>query len=265
VIPKKKRKFSRVKTPHILISNDDGIHAEGLRALVDALRPTMTVSVVAPSGERSASAQALTLRQPIFCEKIAEREWSVDGTPADAMIVALNKLLPEKPDLVISGINRGGNMGENIFYSGTVGAAAEAAINRIPAIAISVVHRGKDFRFDHAAVFARDLAEVVLRDGMTEGIFLNVNVPNEWNGGIRFTRQSEKVTRNVLQECTDPRGRTYFWLHEQQITDGIGDDTDYAAVFAKEISITPLHLERTHGPSMNHLSHWAKELAHKKR
>lgn len=255
-----------MKTPHILICNDDGIHAEGLRALVAALRPTMTVSVVAPSSERSASAQALTLRQPIFCEKIAEREWSVDGTPADAMIVALNKLLPEKPDLVISGINRGGNMGENIFYSGTVGAAAEAAINRIPAIAISVVHRGKDFRFDRAAEFAHDLAEVVLRDGMTDGVFLNVNVPNEWNGGgVRFTRQSEKVTRNVLQECTDPRGRTYFWLHEQQITDGIGEDTDYAAVFAKEISITPLHLERTHGASMNHLSHWAKELANKKK
>jgi 5'-nucleotidase len=264
--PNVKRKFSQVKTPHILISNDDGIHAEGLRALVAALRPVYTVSVVAPSSERSASAQALTLRQPIFCEKIAEREWSVDGTPADAMIVALNKLLPEKPDLVISGINRGGNMGENIFYSGTVGAAAEAAINRIPAIAISVVHRGKDFRFDHAADFARDLAEVVLRDGMTDGVFLNVNVPNEWNGGgVRFTRQSEKVTRNMLQECTDPRGRTYFWLHEQQITDGIGEDTDYAAVFAKEISITPLHLERTHGASMNHLSHWAKELGHKKK
>ena len=263
--PKQKRKSSPLKMAHILISNDDGIHAEGLRALVEVLRPIATVSVVAPSSERSASAQALTLRHPIFCEKIAEREWAVDGTPADAMIVALNKLLPEKPDLVISGINRGGNMGENIFYSGTVGAAAEAAINRIPAIAISVVHRGKDFRFDHAAVFARDLAQVVLRDGMTDGIFLNVNVPNEWNGGVRFTRQSEKVTRNVLQECADPRGRAYYWLHEQQITDGIGDDTDYAAIFANEISITPLHLERTHVASLNHLSHWAKELAHPKR
>lgn len=249
---------------HILISNDDGIHAEGLRALVEVLRPIATVSVVAPSSERSASAQALTLRQPIFCDQIAEREWAVDGTPADAVIVALNKLLPEKPDLVISGINRGGNMGENIFYSGTVGAAAEATINRIPSIAISVVHRGKGFRFDHAAVFARDLAQVVLRDGMTNGVFLNVNVPNEWNGGVRFTRQSEKVTRNVLRESTDPRGRTYYWLLEQQITDGIGEDTDYAAIFANEISITPLHLERTHGASLNHLSHWAKELANKK-
>src|SRR4029077_5226504 len=94
--------------PHILITNDDGIHAEGLRVLVDALKDFAVVSVVAPSAERSASAQALTLRTPIFCEQVAEREWAVDGTPADAMIVALNKLLPEKPDLVISGINRGG-------------------------------------------------------------------------------------------------------------------------------------------------------------
>src|SRR5580765_6117902 len=121
---------------HILISNDDGIFAEGLRALVDGLKDHATLTVVAPHMERSASAQALTLRQPIFVEKVAEREWAVEGTPADAMIVALNKLLPEKPDLVISGINRGGNMGENIFYSGTVGAAAEATINRIPSIAI---------------------------------------------------------------------------------------------------------------------------------
>jgi len=245
---------------HILICNDDGIRAEGLRALVDALRPLHTVSVVAPSTERSASAQALTLREPIFCDQVAEREWAVDGTPADAMIVALNKLLPEKPDLVFSGINRGGNMGENIFYSGTVGAAAEAAINRIPAVAISVVHRGKDYRFDHAASFSRDLAELVMREGLPAGVFLNVNVPNTWHGGVRFTRQSEKVTRNVLREHTDPRGRTYYWLHEQQITDGIGEDTDYAAIFANEISITPLHLERTHTTSLNHLSHWAKKL-----
>jgi len=120
---------------------------------VDGLQDFARLSVVAPSHERSAAAQSLTLRQPIFFEKIAENEWSVDGTPADAMILALHKLLPEPPDLVISGINRGGNLGENIFYSGTVGAAAEAAINRIPAFAISVIYRGKEARFDHAAGF----------------------------------------------------------------------------------------------------------------
>src|SRR6202790_656916 len=130
---------------HILITNDDGIQAEGLRALVHAVEGLGTISVVAPSHERSASAQSLTLRQPIFWEQIAEREWAVEGTPADSVILALNKLLPNRPDLVISGINRGGNLGENIFYSGTVGAAMEAVINHVPAIAVSAVFREGSF------------------------------------------------------------------------------------------------------------------------
>ncbi|MFZ0881288.1 MAG: 5'/3'-nucleotidase SurE, partial [Candidatus Acidiferrales bacterium] len=149
--------------PHIVVTNDDGIAAPGLRALVKELDGLGTISVVAPSRERSAAAQSLTLRQPIYCEQVAEREWSVDGTPADAMIIALHTLFPRPPDLVISGINRGGNLGENIYYSGTVGAAMEAAINHIPAVAISVAYRGKDFNFEPAAKFARKLAPVVLK------------------------------------------------------------------------------------------------------
>jgi 5'-nucleotidase len=245
---------------HILITNDDGIYAEGLRALVEAVRDLGTLSIVAPSQERSAAAQSITLRQPIFCEPVAEREWAVEGTPTDAVIVALNKLLPEKPDLVISGINRGGNMGENVYYSGTVGAAMEATINHIPAFAISVAHRGKGFEYAHAAQFARDLAKLILADGMPDGVLLNVNVPLHWKGGVRFTRQSQKVTRNILQESVDPRGRTYFWLHEQQLTDGVAADSDYAAVLSNAVSITPLELDRTHETSLNHLSHWAKKL-----
>jgi 5'-nucleotidase len=245
---------------HILITNDDGIHAEGLRALADAVRELGTVSIVAPHTERSAAAQSITLRQPIFCEPVAEREWAVEGTPTDAVIVALNRLLPAKPDLVISGINRGGNMGENVYYSGTVGAAMEATINHIPAFAISVVHRGKGFQYGRAAGFARELAKVMLKEGMPDGVLLNVNVPMEWKGGVKFTRQSKKVTRNMLQEGVDPRGRTYYWLHEQQVTEGLDADTDYAAVFANAISITPLELDRTHETSLNHLSHWAKML-----
>jgi 5'-nucleotidase len=245
---------------HILITNDDGIYAEGLRALVEAVRDLGTLSIVAPSQERSATAQSITLRQPIFCEPVAEREWAVEGTPTDAVIVALNKLLPEKPDLVISGINRGGNMGENVYYSGTVGAAMEATINHIPAFAISVAHRGKGFEYAHAAQFARELAKLILADGMPDGVLLNVNVPLQWKGGVRFTRQSQKVTRNVLQESVDPRGRMYFWLHEQQLTDGVAPDSDYAAVLSNAVSITPLELDRTHETSLNHLSHWAKKL-----
>jgi 5'/3'-nucleotidase len=248
--------------PNIVITNDDGIHAEGLRALVAAFDGLGTISVVAPHMERSAAAQSLTLRQPIFWEKIADREWAVEGTPADAMVLALHKLLPERPDLVVSGVNRGGNMGENIFYSGTVGAAMEASINHIPAIAVSVAHRGEGFRFEEAARFARSLAELVLREGLPADVLLNVNVPQEWSGGVRFTRQSRKVTRNVLQAGVDPRGRNFFWLSEQQSPEGMDPASDYAAVYNGAVSITPLQLERTHVTSLNHLSHWAKLLEH---
>ncbi len=248
---------------HILITNDDGIQAEGLRALVQAMEGVGTISVVAPSHERSASAQSLTLRQPIFWDHVSEHEWSVEGTPTDAVILALHKLLPNRPDLVISGINRGGNLGENIFYSGTVGAAMEAAINHVPAIAISVAHKGKSCRFEQAAKFARELAQLVLTEGMPQGVILNVNVPLTWNGSVRFTRQSKKVTRNVLQEGTDPRGRTFFWLHEQEHIEGLDPESDYAAVFDGAVSLTPLQLDRTHETSLNHLSHWAPKLESK--
>src|SRR5215813_2968438 len=122
----------------ILLTNDDGYNAPGLNALVDALKDFAEVSVVAPSGEKSGAAQSLTLRQPIVCHVMGDRHWAVDGTPADAVIVALHKLLPEKPDLVISGINHGANLGENVYYSGTVGAAREGALHHIPSIAMSL-------------------------------------------------------------------------------------------------------------------------------
>jgi 5'-nucleotidase len=246
--------------PHILVTNDDGIQAPGLRALVDALKDVATVTVVAPSHERSAAAQSLTLRQPIYCDQVAEREYAVEGTPADAMILAFHTLLKEKPDLVVSGINRGANAGENVYYSGTVGAAMEAAINRVPAIAISLANQGKELDFVPAAKFARLLAPLVIKEGLPKGVLLNVNVPQQWKGGLRFTRQSSRITRNLLQPGTDPRGRRYYWLHEQQITEGIEPDTDQAAIREGAVSITPLVLDHTHVPSLNHLSHWAKLL-----
>jgi len=244
----------------ILLTNDDGIEALGLRALVEALRDVATLSVVAPNQERSASAQSITLRHPIYCEQIAEREWAVEGTPTDAVILALNRLLPEPPDLVISGINRGGNMGENVYYSGTVGAAIEAAIHRIPSFAISVSHRGPDFAYAEAAQFARHLAQLILKEGLPEGVTLNVNFPQPCNGSVRFTRQSQKITKNVIKENTDPSGRSCFWLNEQLVTDEVDSASDYAAVFAGAVSITPLELNRTHSASLNHLSHWARQL-----
>jgi 5'-nucleotidase len=246
--------------PHVLITNDDGIQAAGLRALVTALRGVGRVSVVAPDQERSAASQSLTLRRPIFFEEVAEGEWAVEGTPTDAMIVALHQLFPEPPDLVISGINRGDNLGDDVFYSGTVGAAMEATLNHVPAFAVSLVHGGGTFVYEQAAQFSRQLAERVLADGLPPGVLLNVNVPQPWNGGVRFTRQSKKITRTALLQGTDPRGRAYYWLNQEPLTDRIDPVSDYAAVCAGDVSVTPLELDLTHELSLNHLSHWAKLL-----
>jgi len=243
--------------PHILLTNDDGIHAAGLLALAAGLAGFAKVSIVAPSQEQSGAAQSLTLRRPIVCHAVGEREWAVDGTPADCVIVALHKLLPEKPDMVISGINFGANLGENVYYSGTVGAAREAALHHIPALAMSLCSKTATVKFDAAARVARSAAELILKEGLPDQVLLNVNVPEPWSGGVKFTRQSKKITRNQLSEGKDPQGRTYFWLFEQRIDKDVAPDTDYAAIFSGAVSVTPLHLDPTDTASLNHLSHWA--------
>jgi 5'-nucleotidase len=245
---------------HILLTNDDGIQAAGLQALAAELASFATLSIVAPHREQSGTAQSLTLRNPIICNKVGERQWAVEGTPADAVIVALHRLLPEKPDLVISGINAGANLGENVYYSGTVGAAREAALHHIPALAISLCSKAEGAKFDVAARVARSAAKIVLAEGLPEQVLLNVNVPQPWSGEVKFTRQSQKITRNQLHEGKDPRGRTYYWLFEQRIDKDVAPDTDYAAIFAGAVSITPLHLDPTHTESLNHLSRWAKPI-----
>jgi 5'/3'-nucleotidase len=242
--------------PHILLTNDDGYHAEGLRVLADALAEIATISVVAPNSEQSGKAQSLTLRQPIVCHPMGERHWTVDGTPADCVIVAIHKLLPEKPDMIISGINHGANLGENIYYSGTVGAAREGALHHIPSVAMSLCLLRTEPKFDNSARVARAAAEIILKEGLPDQVLLNINVPEPWKGGVRFTRQSKKITRNQLTEGKDPRGRSYFWLYEQKIDKDVEPDTDYAAIFSGAVSITPLHLDPTHTESLTDLSHW---------
>jgi 5'-nucleotidase len=246
--------------PNILITNDDGIHAPGLRALVAAMTGLGAVTVVAPSQERSAAAQSLTLRQPIYYDQIAEREYAVEGTPADSMILAFHSLLKERPDVVVSGINRGGNVGENVYYSGTVGAAMEGAINGVAAVAVSVAYKGKEFDFAPAGQFTRELVPLILRDGLPKGVLLNVNIPQDWTGEVRVTRQSSKITRNVLQPGVDPRGRNYFWLSEQQFVGSIEPDTDQAAIRDGAASVSPLVIDQTHAPSIGHLAQWVPQL-----
>jgi 5'-nucleotidase len=242
-------------TKRILATNDDGIHAEGLKALENSMQPLGEVTVVAPDREMSATSQSITIHSPLRVHIYDERHYSVSGTPADSVILALHQLLKEKPDLVVSGINPGANLGENLIYSGTVAAALEATLHGVPAIAMSFASR-KKLDFQTAAAFAQQLAARVLEEGLPPGVMLNVNVPRGEIRGVRITRQSRKITQNIILEKKDPRGRPYYWQDETVSFDNVEPDSDYAAIIAHEISITPLQADRTDYESLKRLSEW---------
>lgn len=228
----------------ILLTNDDGIGAPGLNALEAVFAGADAVYVVAPSTEQSATSRSITLRHPLRYHEQGPRRWSVDGTPADTVMMAVNRILDFRPDMVVSGINYGPNLGENIFYSGTVAAAAEAAKYGIAAIAVSVDARsGVDFSMP--AAFAAKLVRRVLHDGLPPGVALNVNIPYPEHRGVTITRQSQKISRNQMIESKDPRGRPYYWMHEEVPLEGAEPDSDYAAVRDGMISITPLRFDPT--------------------
>jgi 5'-nucleotidase len=243
----------------ILITNDDGIHAPGIKALEQSLAAVGEVTVIAPDREMSATSQAISLHTPLRIHRIDDRHYAVGGTPADSVILALYKILPQRPDLVVSGINPGGNLGENVVYSGTVGGAMEAAVHGVPSFAISLASRkGPDF--SSAAAFATQLAGKILEEGMERGVCLNVNVPRGEVRGVRITRQSQKISQNLVLEQKDPRGRPHYWLDETVELTDVEPDSDYGAILAREISVTPLQVDRTHYPSLNHLSLWLPAL-----
>jgi 5'/3'-nucleotidase len=239
----------------LLLTNDDGIHAPGLKALENALSPLGEVVVVAPDREMSGTSQSLTLHSPLRVLELDSHHFSVSGTPADAVIVALHRLLSEAPDLVVSGINPGGNLGENVVYSGTVAAAMEATLHGVSSIAMSLASR-KDLDFSVAAAFAAQVASQVLAEGLPPGVMLNVNVPRGEIHGVSLTKQSRKVSQNIIHERHDPRGRPYYWQDESVEVDRVEADSDYAAILAHRISITPLQANRTDHPSLGLLASW---------
>lgn len=246
-------------TKRILVTNDDGIEAPGLKALEPGLASLGEVTVVAPDREMSAASQSISLHTPLRVSALDKTHYAIMGTPADAVILAMHHLLPTKPDLVVSGINPGGNLGENVVYSGTVAAAMEATLHGVPSFAISLATR-KQTDFQAAAAFAAQLAAKILDEGLPPGVMLNVNVPRGEVRGVRLTRQSRKISQNLIRQQKDPRGRTYYWHDETVELDHVEPDSDYAAVLAHEISITPLQVDRTDYPSLNHLSRWLSSL-----
>lgn len=229
----------------ILVTNDDGIHSEGIIALENALRAVGDVIVVAPAHEMSAASHSLTLNRPLRIDPIDESHYSVDGTPTDCVTLAMNKIITGgPPDIVVSGINKGGNLGDDVTYSGTVAGALEASIYGLPGLAFSLVQR-TDFDFGASAQFAAELTRRVLENGLPRGTLLNINVPPGPIRGVRVTRQGIKLIRPTIIEGTDPRQRKYYWIGEEAFTWNDEEGTDYHALGEGLVSITPLKNDLT--------------------
>lgn len=245
--------------PHrILVSNDDGHFSKGLTALVEAMSSLGEVWVVAPDREQSAASHAISLHRPLRIQEVRPRWFSVDGTPTDCSYLAINHLMKgARPDLMVSGINHGANLADDVTYSGTVAAAMEACLLDIPSIAFSLVAR-KTFDFTHAARFAKALAATVLEAPPIERLLLNVNVPgNVEPKGYRVTRLGKHTYGSEVVENVDPRGRKYYWIGGSETHHELIPGSDCNAVLDDGvISVTPLHLNLTKRDQMPVVAQW---------
>ncbi|MDW7651553.1 MAG: 5'/3'-nucleotidase SurE [Bacillota bacterium] len=252
----------------ILLTNDDGIFAEGLQMLAKEIEKIADTFVVAPDHEQSATGHAITMHRPLRAERVKYLHspdlptWAVNGTPADCVKLAVEAIMPKRPDMVISGINRGANLGTDVLYSGTVSAAIEGVILGIPAIAVSLAEY-KEPRYEYAAEFVSRLASVLHRKNVKSDTLLNVNVPGcgkEKMQGVAITRLGVRQYKNAFEKRTDPRGRTYYWLAGELMDVQDGDDTDVAAIKACKISVTPIQHDLTNYGLIDSLKKWSIEL-----
>jgi 5'/3'-nucleotidase len=231
--------------PQILVTNDDGVHSEGIHALAAALAPLGDVTIVAPIQEASAIGHALTLRRPLRLEHVRAGVYSVDGTPTDCVNVAIAHVLDGKPDLIVSGINNGWNLGDDVTYSGTVAGALEGALLGIPSVAVSTQHRQNQVDYGSGARAAVIIAEAILERGMPKFTLLNINVPFGPNKGFRATVQARRNHVTVVSKRIDPRHRPYYWIEEGENEWEPHDRSDYQAVRDGYVSITPLQPDMT--------------------
>jgi 5'-nucleotidase len=229
----------------ILVTNDDGVHSEGIHALASALERLGEVTVVAPHIEASAIGHALTLRRPLRMERLRERVYEVDGTPTDCVNIAITQLYRGRPDLVVSGINKGYNLGDDVTYSGTVSGAFEGSLLGVRSIAISLERSEGAYDFRHAATVAASTAEAVLERGLPASTFLNINVPGGVPAGVRVTVQGKRNHITVVNERIDPRGRAYYWIEEGENHWEPHDRSDFQAVRDGFVSVTPLQPDMT--------------------
>jgi 5'-nucleotidase len=229
----------------ILVTNDDGVRSAGIKALAAVLERLGEVTIVAPVHEVSAIGHALTLHHPLRLEELGGRRFGVEGTPTDCVNIAVAKVLNGLPDLVVSGINKGLNVGDDVTYSGTVAAALEGCLLGVAAIAVSLERTRTEYDFTHAAQAAAAVADAVLRGGLAPRTFLNVNVPHGRPRGFRATVQAKRNHVTTVTERRDPKGRAYFWIGEGEDDWEPGDRSDYQAIKDGCVSVTPLQPDMT--------------------
>jgi 5'-nucleotidase len=253
----------------ILLTNDDGIYAPGLRALQRELRKLGDVTVVAPATEQSAVGHSITLLTPLLVQEVLDEEqrflgWGVEGRPADCVKLALLELLPEPPDLLVSGLNAGSNTGINVLYSGTVAAAIEGAFCRHTSIAVSLEYtKPKPLDFPQAAVHARRVIEQILAHQPVRGSLFNVNIPSLERGpvrGIRVVPQNIAPYVEEFDRRVDPRGRVYFWTRPGHGCPEPHPDTDVTALAEAYITVTPLQFDLTHADRLKEMAGWRWQL-----
>ena len=231
--------------PLILVTNDDGYRSEGIHVLADALKRIGDVTIVAPIDEASAIGHALTLRRPLRLEHISADVYAVDGTPTDCVNLAITQVFKRLPDLVVSGINKGWNLGDDVTYSGTVAGALEAALLGIPGIAVSLAMTRGAYDFSYSANAAVTVADQMLARPLPLRTFLNINLPKGEPKGFRVTVQAKRNHITQVTKREDPKGRPYFWIEEGQDDWEPHDRSDYQAVRDGYVSVTPLHPDLT--------------------
>jgi len=241
---------------HIMLTNDDGVHAPGLKMLFQQSLDLGKTVIVAPEHVNSAASHSLTMSRPLRVREIAENIYTINGTPTDCVTIGIGKILPQKPDLVISGINPGPNLGDDVSYSGTVSAAIESTMLGIPSIAVSLAAESEPLHYGTAAAFVARLAKIILEKGLPKDTLLNVNVPNtasEGIEGVAFTRRGRRLYDDAIKETFDPWGRKHYWIGGGTPSFDAGEDTDSAAISVNKISITPMHLDPTNYEALKFL------------
>jgi 5'-nucleotidase len=252
-----------MKRPLILVTNDDGISAPGIRNLIRIMKDFGDVVVVAPDGPQSGMGHAITIEATLRCDKVViddgpQKEYACSGTPVDCVKLAVNKLLDRKPDLCVSGINHGSNSSINVIYSGTMSAAVEGSLEDIPSIGFSLLDYAKNADFSEAEIYIRKVTKSVLKNGMDRGVCLNVNFPKMVDGkpikGIKVCRQANANWEEEFEERIDPKGRTYYWLTGKFVNYDKGTDTDEWALDNHFISVVPVQFDVTAYPAISSLN-----------